>query len=432
LIVNTVREAQGMSATLYVHGYFDRRNGPGRPLHFEIAVEDAARRAMNGRTSVDGDLLAASDSTARLIDGSARPFSTSNAAAAEAWGKHDYERAVSLDPDFGAAWLVWVQSLAESHDSARASAIAARALSRPSLRTNVCRAQIEVAAAAVREDQSARASALTELMKLVPNDPTLPRSLAEAELRARHFPEAARALKQTLRMEPANVAAMNLLGYAYALAGDMDAAQKAFEEYRRQPGQEANALDSLGEAFFLNGQFSQAEKLFLEAHAKNHALLQGGDLAKAAYARWLTGDLTAADEIMKRYFDFRGQQGDLLVPWRRATWLYATGRSEKAFAALADASGPALETARRQFAIWRNPSSVVPPDLKVLERAYYQSVPPTDGGPRVFYAQGLLKAGQPEEARKLLKLWPLPENPRDPLLDSLVFTKYLELTGKLR
>jgi Flp pilus assembly protein TadD len=337
-----------------------------------------------------------------------------------------------LDPDFGAAWLAWVQALAEARDQARAAEIASRALSHSSLRTAVSRAQIEVAAAAIRDDQPARAKALTELMKLVPNDPTLPRSLAEAELRARHFLEAAHAFERTLRLEPSNIAAMNLLGYAYALAGDLSSAQKAFEEYRRQPGQEANALDSLGESYFINGQFPPAEKYFLEAHAKNPAMAQGGDLAKAAYARWLAGDLADADEIMKRSLDFRTQQGDPLAAWRRATWLYSTGRADKALAALADAAGPALETARKQFAVWKNPSAVVPTDLKVLEQAYSQSIPPTDGLARVFYADGLLKAGRTEEARKLLKLWPLPQTQKDPLLDSLVFPKYRELTGKLR
>jgi len=43
----------------------------------------------------------------------------------------------------------------------------------------------------------------------------------------------------------------------------------------------------------------------------------------------------------------------------------------------------------------------------------------------------LMQAGQKDEARKLLELWPLPGLVGDPLLQSLLFPKYLELKRQL-
>jgi hypothetical protein len=50
----------------------------------------------------------------------------------------------------------------------------------------------------------------------------------------------------------------------------------------------------------------------------------------------------------------------------------------------------------------------------------------------VLYAAALMHAGQKDEARKLIALWPLPGAETDPLLQSFVFPKYLELKQELR
>jgi hypothetical protein len=55
-----------------------------------------------------------------------------------------------------------------------------------------------------------------------------------------------------------------------------------------------------------------------------------------------------------------------------------------------------------------------------------------DGLARVLYASALAKAGQKDEARKLLVLWPIPGLDSDPLLQSFVFPKYLELKQELK
>ena len=64
--------------------------------------------------SVDGTALIAVSALARRLDAEgARPFSTQNSDAANAWGRGDFDRAVALDPDFGTAWASWIAQTAQ-------------------------------------------------------------------------------------------------------------------------------------------------------------------------------------------------------------------------------------------------------------------------------------------------------------------------------
>jgi Flp pilus assembly protein TadD len=421
LSVVAVRDAYLANATRLVHGYFTRRGGA---LHFRIEVEDAARHKMVDTEAVDGTILEATNVMARRLSPGAHAFQSSNAAAIEAWGRGDNDRALTLDPNFGAAWLARVQSLASAGDTQRAIEVAAQGLARSSLRSEVERARLELASATLRQDAAARTHALTALARLITTDVDTIRQLAESEVNARHFAAGAELYRNILRLSSDDSQAMNGLGYATALAGDLEAAKKAFEDYGRQPGQEANAFDSMGEAYFMNGRFRDAEKSFLAAHGRDAAMLQGADLFKAAYARWLTGDLNGADATMRRYLDFRAGLHDPLLDWREATWLYTTGRGDEAAAKLQTAPASPLMT--RQFAIWKGIESP-PKDREALKNSYEHTPPALDGQVRTFYASALLEAGQKDEAKKLLILWPLPETGGDPLLQSLVFPKFLEL-----
>jgi hypothetical protein len=192
----------------------------------------------------------------------------------------------------------------------------------------------------------------------------------------------------------------------------------------------------MGEVLFLNGQFAEAEKQFLDAHEKNPAMLSGGDLSKAAYARWLGGDLPGADQIFARYLGFRTKARDPSVLWRQAAWLYATKRSQQAIATLSDpaakASPQMAELAAKQLEVWKNP--VLPHDLGALRQAYEHTPPAADGLLRTAFAAALLDSGNAAniaEARKLLQHWPLPDQAGDPYLQSLLYPKFQELKGKL-
>lgn len=426
--VGALRDAYAFGATQLVHGYVEKRR---QGFHFEFVVEDAQTHKAIQTVTSDGDTLPSLDRLAKQIDPGAHAFSSTNPEAVAAWASGDYEKAVSLDPGFGAAWSTWVQARSAAGDRQQASYIASRALKQSSLRSPVDRAQLEFMAATLRQDEPAQEQALKTLAQLMPHDLALLGQLATRETNARHFSEAARYYEAILQEAPDDIETWNQLGYVQALEGDLDAARKSFERYGRDPAHTANALDSQGEAAFLNGKFAEAEKNFLDAHAKSSALLGGGDLLKAAYARWLAGDLAGADKLFSQYLAFRTAQKDVLVPWRQAVWEYSTGRPEAAIARLSKVAGPAENIAHAQLALWNDPSKL-PQDPAALKQAYERAPPAADGVTRVLYAAALTKAGQKDEARKLIALWPLPGADSDPLLQSLVFPKYLELKRELK
>lgn len=424
-----LRDAYGSGATQLVHGYFEKRR---QTMHFEFLIEDAQTHKALQTVAGDGDALPVLDRLARQIDTGAHAFSSTNPQAVADWGRGDYESAVSLDPEFGAAWLSWAQARAAAGDTQQASEIAARALRQPSLRSPVDHAQLELLSATLRKDAPALQRALSTLAQLMPHDSALLRQLAAQKMNARRFSEAAQLYQDVLRVEPDDIESWNLLGYAQAFAGDMGAAQKSFARYGSDPAHAANALDSEGEAFFLNGAFAEAEKRFLDAHAKSSAMLGGGDLLKAAYSRWLEGDLTGADRLFSEYLAYRNQQKDQVTVWRQAVWEYATGRQAAAMARLSNVSaGPAANIARAQLALWKDPSKL-PSDPAALKQAYDRTPPAVDGITRVLYAAALAHTGQKDEARKLLSWWPLPGAEGDPLLESFLFPKYLELKQELK
>ena len=421
---DTSRDAAAIAANTLIHGYFDRRRGA---LYFEFSVEDAYTHKIRP-VAVDGDVLQAADAVAKAVDPAAKPYSTKNAAAVQAWALRDFERATQLDPDFGAAWRDLIQS--QAAQPARAAELASKALARTSLRSPLERAEISLLAARLRQDDKAVGEVTAELGRLLPNDSVLARKLAEQETNARRFDQAVQFLRAVLRVEPTDSTVYNQLGYAQFFAGDLAGARMSFEEYSRHPGQEANGFDSLGEILFMAGQFGEAEKYFLRAQESNPNLLNGGDLQKAAYARWLSGDLPAADALFEKYLKFRAEHTDQAVVWRRAVWEYSTGRQPAAIDRLKAVTGPAAQLAQSQLAVFQNIGGL-PTDLAILEQAYKRTPPAGDGLARTLYAKELLKAGKRSEAEKLAKLWPLPES-GELLLQPLLYPLYLELKQGLR
>jgi len=220
------------------------------------------------------------------------------------------------------------------------------------------------------------------------------------------------------------------LGYALGEGGDVDGAKKILEQYGQKPEQAVNALDSLGEVHFMNGRFADAEKYFAQATARQANFLAGAPLMKAAYAHWLGGDLAGADGLMRKYLDLLTAANDRQVVWREATWLYATGRRDQALAMLDKTPPDQAAAMERQRSVWRG--EVHPPeDLEQLKKIFEGTNPAVDGLPRTLYAAALAKAGKTEEARALLKTWPLPESAVDPLLQSLLYPQFLELRKTL-
>jgi tetratricopeptide (TPR) repeat protein len=426
LAADTVRDAYLQRATRMVHGYVDLRAGK---LHFEVVVEDVERHKMIQTVAAEGSPFTALNGVAKAIEPGAGAFASSNNNALAAWAKGDDATAVMLDPDFGPAWLAWCQQLAAAGKPQDARETAEHALARTALRSPTDRAQIQVLLATLQHDEGGRLAAIRELIRLLPADPSVHRSLGEAEMQARRFPEAAAAYRAALQADPADVSILNLLGYAEAFSGNLDEARKAFAEYARDPNENANALDSLGEALFLNGRFQEAEQVFVQDNTKAPGFQGGETLWKAAHARWLGGDLPGADGIAQRYFEQRTAQRDPLTAWRRANWMYETGRRDQAVAILSNPPPELAELAKKQIAVWNDPQAV-PRDLVQLKQAYERAAPSEDGLVRTFYAAALLRAGMREDARKLVGLWPLP-NSKD-ALQALMYPTFLELRRTLQ
>jgi hypothetical protein len=210
------------NATQLLHCTFTQRSGS---LQIQYALEDATSHRMIATGAVDGTALFAVSALARTLDADgAHPFSTPNPDAAAAWGRGEFERAVTLDPDFGTAWVSWIAQTAQAGKPDLAAELAGRALARGSLRTPLDKAQIHLSYAALRKDEGARAAALAELARLAPHDTGALLGLAVIQQQARKYPAAAERYRRVLAIDPGNAAALNSLGYAEGESGDLDAA----------------------------------------------------------------------------------------------------------------------------------------------------------------------------------------------------------------
>jgi len=395
-------------------------------FHVEYEIEDVASHKLTAARTVDGDVRTATHAIALELDAAANPFSSENPAAIEAWGHGDFERAVQADPGFGTAWGAWAQNLGAAGKQAEGMQIAQRALAEPALRSPVQKAQIQLLLAGWQQNQPGRSAALATLARLTPNDVPVVTEQMAAELRARRYPEAAVLLRRALTLRPGDANLLNSLGYAEGMAGNLEAARVALTAYGKEPGQETNALDSLGEVYFVNGKFTEASRYFQQAYTKDPSFLQGATVVKAAHAEWLSGNLTAADFTLAPYFKALAERHDPSAAWREAVWLYTTGRPDQAVAKLQANPSP---LAAQQMSVWKG--QITPPkDLATLERLFQSTTALNDGMPRVFYAEALAAAGRNEEARRLMKLWPLPQE-GEPVFQSLVFGKFVALRKAL-
>ncbi len=429
-LAGTLADVRNAGVPSILHTTYTREHGN---LRLQFSMEDRNSQRVEPvslpSASANGSVLSAVDTLARTFDPQVRAFSTTNAAAVEAWGRGSFDQATELDPDFGAAWAARVRMLAQAGKQDEALQLADTALARKTLHSDWNRAQLRVLAATLRKDSSARAAALSEVANLAPHDPLSLATAAEAQGTARNFAASAQLYAKLWSVDHSDPRVLNSLGYAEGFAGNLDAAQKAFDEYGKLPGSQVNALDSLGEVYFLNGRFADAERAFVQEYGLDPKFLGGAAAMKAAYAHWLAGDLAGADAMVQKYVValVKGNAG--LAIWRQATWLYATGRQEQALAMLAKA--PADDRIRRQVTVWQNLNRL-PSTVEALKPVYESQQPAQDGVARVLYAAALVNAGKTDDARALLKRWPLPENGADPTLETIVFPKYLELRKKLQ
>jgi Flp pilus assembly protein TadD len=494
--IASIADAPGVRATRVVQGYFYTQGGQ---LDMHVDVQDSESRktvaALTTRGNPGTDVAALINQIARRLDPAARSLTVAPAAFGDyglALAASDssvraaaYAAATEHDPNFVAAYISWSRWLASLGDRDAAAKVAqAGQAHNPD---PIDRARLQFLAAAAGNDMEGQARALTILNRLTPADPETALALADAEFTGRKFPDAGRAYRSALALDPDNPNIENLLGYAQALAGDLAGAKQTLLAYQKLlPPGDVNGLDSLGEVSFYLGDFRGAEEYFLSADRKNPESSNGGEMLKAAQARLMTGDLAGADQLFGRYLARRRAHGNL-AGYQEAQWKFITGRRDDAIAELeklgSALSGDPAGLVYSQLAIWKLQtgdakgataaaqealSRAVSPPMRnaaglaryltsapatssgspfadalarlfardfagatpLLEEVYKRTNPSADGQVRALLAWALIESGHAADARDLLRIWPIPLSTGDPLFASLVYPRWLDLRAR--
>ncbi|HLN04405.1 MAG TPA: hypothetical protein VK335_34270 [Bryobacteraceae bacterium] len=322
---------------------YGRLSRVGTNLRLDAELFDGSRgkieRVLSATVPESDGVIRLADSLAKQLAAPVRTFGTPQdqalreyCAGLESSDPHAaaaaFSRAVAADPNFGQSYVAWAQLAAGQNDRAEAEKVLTLASARGGAIQELERARITALAAELRGDQAGTMRALETVARLDPGDIGLFRRLAQANLNARRYHEAAQSIKNALAVEPENPELWNDLGYAEMFAGDLTAATMALDEYRRIRPADPNALDSLGDVNFYFGQFAQAEQYYRQAFEKDNAFNGGGALMKAAHARLRTGDISGADTLFNQYLEAR--RNDPLPQLRRAEWEFVTGRRKRA------------------------------------------------------------------------------------------------------
>jgi tetratricopeptide (TPR) repeat protein len=313
-------------------------------LHATATEEDLATHKMAPVASAEGS---ASDGTISVAEALARqlggthPFGTRNPQAVRDYvaaveepiaDSRLFARAVADDPNFGRAYVSWLDVAIVQRDRALADRIVEQArLHRISA---LDRAEMDLGAAVLHGDFNAQLDARRELARLDPADPNHHRALAEALAKVRDYDGAIVEFRRALSIRPDDVEALNAMGYAAAYSGDLPTAIRVLRGYEQLRPDQPNPLDSLGDAHFILGHFAEAERFYLAAQARAPGFLNGGEELKAAQARLMTGDTAGATALFNRYLAGRQAAHDPFAPYHAAAWQWHTGARRAAIAAL--------------------------------------------------------------------------------------------------
>jgi tetratricopeptide (TPR) repeat protein/TolB-like protein len=334
------QEAVVAGATRLIYGYVERSGGRFRVT---ASIEDLSTgKLLHTVSAVDSSPLAALQKLSHDLSPGSKPGPTSSEAALRfytlalespvATGAGDLNEAIRLDPNFGAAWNVQVTlDLARGDRAAAADAIAA---AHKQKLDPVSLARLDLEAANMQPDQSARIDALRKFSLLSPGDTTLLRNLAEAETTAGRFETAAADWKKLAVTFPEDPSAWNSLGYTLSYKGDYPGAMAALQEYARIRPKDPNVYDSIGDVNYMFRKFAEAAASYMQASKIQPDFQRYSDLYKAASARFNAGDKPGADALFAQFRAAREKLSDQSIPLMAADWLFRTGRKPEAVAAL--------------------------------------------------------------------------------------------------
>ena len=346
-------------ATRLITGYSEHSGGADRVT----AVEEDLPSGKTIRTvsAVAAGPLQAFVSLAKEFSGKAGAPPTGNEDALRSYclGREEdpslslnsLRDAVKADPNFGDAWVALVQLAIARGD--REAAEAALAEARKNSLDKRAVAYLDFSGATLHNEPAGRMDALRRLVDFTPVDTVLTRTLAQAEMGNGNFAEAAAIWKKLLGVLPADPDGLNQLGYTTAWAGDYQGAVAAMKRYAAALPADPNPLDSLGDVHYLYRKFPEAAAAYLELNTKHPEFEQGGDLYKAAWAKYQAGDKAGAD---KAFAGFRkAREKDPAIVAVEGDWLYRTGRKDQAIALLQGAleQPDAPAALRYQLAVWQ-------------------------------------------------------------------------------
>jgi len=263
--------------------------------------------------------------------------------------------AAAAHPDCGWCWEAWAEERLKGGD--RAAALEIVQCSRRAQGVDeIARARLELLESGLSGDHAMRAGAIGKLVRLTPSNTEVLSELALRATSEKRWGEATAAWKHILAIDPGALDAMNQLGYVEAWQSRFDEAVKWHKAYEAAGPELANAGDSMGEVLMMAGRFGEAERAFASSFEKSPDFNGGAAMEKAALACWLRGDEAGARQRLELFLKDRASRGDLLVEWRRARWLYITGKAAEARQLLqsvsVQGSPPARAFALASLALW--------------------------------------------------------------------------------
>ncbi len=348
-------------ATRVITGYIERgdveRMGAG--LRIAATEEDVSTgKSVRVVSAAETTPMKALARLAHEFSPAARPYLTSSPEALRLYitgleGPREdaairAEQAIQADADFGPGWLLLV-SLNVSRGN-RDAAIDLIERARRQKLDPLDLAELDLDSASLRNDRKGRIEALRRIASLSPGDTLLLRSVAEAEVAAGQFRAAGADWKKLTEMLPNDPDAWNQLGYARAWEGDYTGAIAAMKQYAALRRSDPNPLDSMGDIQYMYRKFQEAAASYLEANAKDPDFQTGGDLYKAAWAKFKAGDKAGADGAFEQFRAAREKAKIADTQLFQADWLYRTGRRKDALALLR--RGAREPIAAAQLTIW--------------------------------------------------------------------------------
>jgi tetratricopeptide (TPR) repeat protein/TolB-like protein len=354
-------------STRLISGYIERK---GSGIRVSAVVEDLTNgKAVRSESAENGSAFGALQSLSQRFSGSAKAYLTSDenvlrlySTAVDEDVNHidrreaELREALQSAPGFGPAWAALVQTRLFKGDRLGIDELIADA--RAHQLDPVVNASLEADAAQLKNDRAGVITAQRKLTALSPGDLVLLRGLAEREMAAGEFREAAADWKKLADVLVNDPAAFNSLGYARSYAGDYAGAMEALREYEKARPNDPNVQDSMGDLAYTYRKFGEAAGHYQQAFAKDPAFQRGGDLYKGAWAKFNAGDKTGADASLAQFKAVREKAKDPGMALLEADWLYRTGRQGAGASllrkALEDpASNPQFRAAGwSQLAIW--------------------------------------------------------------------------------